>query len=189
MLLPSRELANQVYKVFSRLARNTSVKVSLAIGQKSFQEEKNELVGKGPMTSAKPRTCVDSFFSNNDLYVHPVDNMGRSSVHILVCTPGRLLDHLQFTEGFTLQHLRFLVLDEADRLLGNAYHNWVRSLLQSVTSSHNLKSLPGEEYNYNTNKEEQEGKTEYPRSVLQRLLFSATLTDNPSKLALLGACA
>lgn len=31
---------------------------------------------------------------------------------ILVATPGRLMDHMERTPGFTLQHLRYLVLDE-----------------------------------------------------------------------------
>ncbi|KAJ5580002.1 uncharacterized protein N7459_005987 [Penicillium hispanicum] len=37
--------------------------------------------------------------------------------HVVVATPGRLLDHLENTKGFSLQHLKYLVLDEADRLL------------------------------------------------------------------------
>ncbi|KAG1462179.1 hypothetical protein G6F56_005570 [Rhizopus delemar] len=37
--------------------------------------------------------------------------------HILVCTPGRLQDHLENTKGFNLKHLKYLVMDEADRLL------------------------------------------------------------------------
>lgn len=36
--------------------------------------------------------------------------------HVVVGTPGRLLDHLQNTKGFSLRSLKFLVLDEADRM-------------------------------------------------------------------------
>ena len=37
------------------------------------------------------------------------------SPHVVVATPGRLLDHLQNTKGFNLRQLKYLVLDEADR--------------------------------------------------------------------------
>lgn len=37
--------------------------------------------------------------------------------HILVATPGRIMDHLEHTKGFSLKNLKYLVMDEADRLL------------------------------------------------------------------------
>ena len=41
----------------------------------------------------------------------------RKGVVILVSTPGRLLDHLKTTESFVVNQLKWIVLDEADRLL------------------------------------------------------------------------
>ena len=37
--------------------------------------------------------------------------------HVVVATPGRLIDHLENTRGFSLRTLKYLVVDEADRLL------------------------------------------------------------------------
>lgn len=38
-------------------------------------------------------------------------------VQVIVATPGRLIDHLENTKGFSLRNLKYLVMDEADRLL------------------------------------------------------------------------
>jgi ATP-dependent RNA helicase DDX47/RRP3 len=38
-------------------------------------------------------------------------------VHVITATPGRLIDHLENTKGFSLRALKFLVMDEADRIL------------------------------------------------------------------------
>ncbi|KAL8745715.1 MAG: hypothetical protein Q9190_002186 [Brigantiaea leucoxantha] len=37
--------------------------------------------------------------------------------HIVVATPGRLLDHLENTKGFSLRAVKYVVMDESDRLL------------------------------------------------------------------------
>ena len=41
-------------------------------------------------------------------------------MNILVCTPGRLLQHMDETPGFEAGGLQILVLDEADRILDMA---------------------------------------------------------------------
>ena len=64
---------------------------------------------------------------------------GRSAVDILVCTPGRLMDHLE-TPGFTLQHLKYLVVDEADRLVNQPYQNWVGRVIEASNSSNIFNS-------------------------------------------------
>lgn len=37
--------------------------------------------------------------------------------HIIIGTPGRILYHMQNTKGFNFKQLKFLVMDEADKLL------------------------------------------------------------------------
>jgi ATP-dependent RNA helicase DDX51/DBP6 len=39
------------------------------------------------------------------------------------------VDHLEHTPGITLEHLRFLVVDEADRLLNQSYNAWVEKVM------------------------------------------------------------
>lgn len=57
--------------------------------------------------------------------------LGRNP-HIIVATPGRLLDHLTNTKGFNLQKLRFLVMDEADRMLSLDFEQELNELLQVI---------------------------------------------------------
>ncbi|KAG9318730.1 P-loop containing nucleoside triphosphate hydrolase protein, partial [Chiua virens] len=72
--------------------------------------------------------------------------------HIIVATPGRLNDHLQSTKGFSLRHLKFLVMDEADRLLDMDFGADIDQI---------LKVIPKERTTY---------------------LFSATMTTKVAKL-------
>jgi ATP-dependent RNA helicase DDX51/DBP6 len=113
---------------------------------------------------------------------------GISGVDVLVCTPGRLVDHLDNTPGFTLQHLRFLVIDEADRLLSQSYHGWIHRVLDNVHAlpkvNHTSTSIEPVTYRRTT----MDATISSTSSVVQRIqllkmLFSATLTKDPKKLA------
>jgi len=57
--------------------------------------------------------------------------LGRNP-HIIVATPGRLLDHLTNTKGFNLNNLQYLVLDEADRMLSLDFEQELNELLQVI---------------------------------------------------------
>src|SRR5947199_10449402 len=56
------------------------------------------------------------------------------SVDILIATPGRLAEHILHTPGFTLQHLLFLVIDEADRVLHQSFQNWTELVIKEILS-------------------------------------------------------
>lgn len=52
--------------------------------------------------------------------------------HIIVATPGRLVDHLEKTKGFSLRNLKYLVMDEADRLLDMDFGPAIDKLLKFI---------------------------------------------------------
>ncbi|XP_072445043.1 probable ATP-dependent RNA helicase DDX47 [Chiloscyllium punctatum] len=72
--------------------------------------------------------------------------------HVIIATPGRLIDHLQNTKGFNLRALKYLVMDEADRILNMDFETEVDKI---------LKVIPRERKTY---------------------LFSATMTKKVQKL-------
>jgi ATP-dependent RNA helicase DDX47/RRP3 len=54
--------------------------------------------------------------------------------HILVATPGRIMDHLEHTKGFSLRNLKYLVMDEADRLLDMDFGPALDRILKIIPS-------------------------------------------------------
>lgn len=56
----------------------------------------------------------------------------RKGVCLLIATPGRLLDHLRMTESFMIDNLRWLVLDEADRLLDLGFEEDLNAILAEI---------------------------------------------------------
>lgn len=53
---------------------------------------------------------------------------------ILICTAGRLVDHIKSTEGFDLTSLEFLIIDEADRVLDSIQHDWLYHLERHIST-------------------------------------------------------
>jgi ATP-dependent RNA helicase DDX47/RRP3 len=72
--------------------------------------------------------------------------------HVVIATPGRLVDHLKDTKGFHLRLVRYLVLDEADRMLSMDFEEELHQILDNIPEER------------------------------QTLLFSATMTSQVAKL-------
>lgn len=84
----------------------------------------------------------------------------RRGINILVGTPGRLIDHLHSTSSLSLASVRFLVIDEADRLLDMGYERSITSIIETL-----CEQQPG------------------PGSSRQTIMLSATLSAGVEKLA------
>lgn len=150
------KIAQQVYEVFQRYSRGSNVCVGLAIGQPDTRTESEQYMQtlESQLLRGDPLSPIISSFQDSQTHVD-----------VLVCTPGRLMDHLDTEPGFTLQHLRYLVVDEVDKLLSQPYQDWISRVLDATTSA----GLP---------------PGARPRQ-LRKLLFSATLTRDPQKLSAL----
>ncbi|WXC65888.1 ATP-dependent RNA helicase dbp4 [Fusarium graminearum] len=53
-------------------------------------------------------------------------------MNILVCTPGRMLQHFDQTAGFDANNLQILVLDEADRIMDMGFQSAVDALIEHL---------------------------------------------------------
>uniref|UniRef100_A0A0D2XDY5 ATP-dependent RNA helicase DBP8 n=1 Tax=Fusarium oxysporum (strain Fo5176) TaxID=660025 RepID=A0A0D2XDY5_FUSOF len=122
VLTPTRELALQIFEQFKAISSPQSLKAILVTGGSDMRTQAIE-IGKRP--------------------------------HVIIATPGRLADHIRTSGEDTicgLRRVRYVVLDEADRLL-NA--NGPGSMLPDVEEC--LSVLP-------------------PATERQTLLFTATIT-------------
>uniref|UniRef100_A0A0A9Z2H7 ATP-dependent RNA helicase n=1 Tax=Lygus hesperus TaxID=30085 RepID=A0A0A9Z2H7_LYGHE len=153
VVVPVQELALQVLDVFKRYSKGTKLKIEVSTGGKT------ELF-------AEQMKLVRNISGVGDVF--------ESRIDILVTTPGRLVEHLNYTKGFDLTHLRYLIIDEADRVMENVQDDWMHILEKHI--------------NYGSAKQSSivSVKTLRKRRQPQKLLFSATLSHDPEKLKQLG---
>jgi ATP-dependent RNA helicase DDX49/DBP8 len=122
VLTPTRELALQIYEQFKAISSPQSLKAILVIGGSDMRPQATALANRP---------------------------------HVVIATPGRLADHIRTSGEDTicgLRRVRFVVLDEADRLLSSGHAG---SMLPDVEEC--LSVLP-------------------PPYERQTLLFTATIT-------------
>ncbi|KAL8152455.1 hypothetical protein V2J09_010215 [Rumex salicifolius] len=178
VVVPTRDLALQVKSVFDAIAPAVGLSVGLAVGQSSIADERSSLIEKPKFASG---ICYD-----------PEDHsqIPQSSVDILVATPGRLMDHINTTKGFTLEHLQYLVVDEMDRLLREAYQSCLPTVLKlaqsnttTIFSSNIHLSSPFGPLRTIRRCGTERGFRNKPSPRLCKIVLSATLTQDPGKIA------
>jgi len=144
IVMPTRELVTQAKEVCEVCATAFSygsrkrVKIGTAVGSENFkveqvlimeQEDRYDPAGRREQERRLNRKWESSDWGSDDdgdgilcddepisrLPDHVVGHT--SKIDILICTPGRLVEHIKNTPGFTLEYIKWLVVDEADKLL------------------------------------------------------------------------
>ena len=191
VVVPTRELVRQVRETLQICIGGTSLKIGTAVGSKTLKEEQDLLVQKCQKYDPEgfQREHKKQLDEDNDLMDWQLDQREGSAdslncpvdfvieytsgIDILICTPGRLIDHIKSTKGFTLDHVQWLIIDEADRLLDESFQQWVDVIFPALEIQPEL-----------------DPRTEKLLSMLhmrekryvRKIILSATMTKDISKL-------
>lgn len=181
IVVPTRELVMQAEEVCNACSAifvgrgKKPVKVGISMGNKQFEQEQADLIEEDERYDPEGyQKYLDRKFDENSwledltnprgpptepLPDHVIDYA--SKVDILICTPGRLVDHIKRTPGFTLDFVRWLVVDEADKLLAQTYQDWIPTVMPLLSTN------------------ERPGAREFPdsnKNGVRKVVLSATMT-------------
>ncbi|KAL2315728.1 ATP-dependent RNA helicase dbp7 [Schizosaccharomyces pombe] len=108
IMAPTRELCQQIYNVANKLNNNPL----------SHWIVSCNVIGGEKKKSEKARI--------------------RKGVNILIGTPGRLADHLENTEALDVSQVRWVVLDEGDRLMDMGFEETLTKILSYLESQSSI---------------------------------------------------
>ncbi|KAK7921280.1 DEAD/DEAH box helicase [Apiospora marii] len=196
VVVPSKNLAQQAQKVCEECADifyegTKRVKVGIATGRRLLDEEKSALIERRERydpegyqkrmervktQSRRARYEDDSddeerneIFRREDriktLPNHVIEYV--SKVDILICTPGRLVEHINLTPGFNLDDVRWLVLDEADKFFGQNYQQFLDVVIPRLHSN---------------SKRSQRSHMQSRLTGVRKVILSASMTTDLDKL-------
>jgi ATP-dependent RNA helicase DDX10/DBP4 len=130
VLSPTRELAGQIFAVLRKIGQQHTFSLGLLMGGRHKNKQ------------------------NMDTNDFTREQQSIPTTNILICTPGRLLQHLEQTPYFNVDSLQMLVLDEADRILDMGFRDQLvkildylpqgtarQTLLYSATQTKDVKHL------------------------------------------------
>ena len=151
IVVPTRELVDQARDIFHQL--DSGLEIGVAVGSKSLREERETFIKKDwsfdpeEYRAAQLREIEDNSWnwldesSDEDEKDDPLAELPNlvptylSKIDVLICTPGRLVDHMRNTKGFTLEHVQWLIIDEADKLLDQSFQQWVELVIPALEQS------------------------------------------------------
>lgn len=123
IIAPTRELAKQISDVLESL---------LQLRLRGADESADD-----SSASRLTRWLVSGLLIGGGTRTHEKARL-RKGLPILVATPGRLLDHLQNTSTFNVAKCRWLVLDEADRLMELGFEETITGILKCLEGHRKL---------------------------------------------------
>ncbi|KAJ3434046.1 atp-dependent RNA helicase ddx51 [Anaeramoeba flamelloides] len=172
IILPTRNLASQTKEVLDCFCQNCDLRVGTLFGSSSIEEEFSQIMNTKIIKNSKSifkNLDLDINNNNNNKIINEITDKeselikkfvpSNCKVDIIVCTPGRLVELILRSSLF--QDLRFLVVDEADRLISQSYHDWLNRINQIIRKN----------------------ETNRFKRTIQKILLTATFTKNPSKLS------
>lgn len=163
IIAPTRELAKQISDVLEALLK-------LRLRPEDENAEDNDA------SSRLTRWLVSGLLIGGATRTHEKARL-RKGVPILVSTPGRLLDHLQNTSSFNVGRCRWLVLDEADRLMELGFEDTIKGIIQGLDGRRKLAKQAIEE-----GRSMEVGGWDW-QCRRRTILCSATIREDVQKLA------
>ncbi|UQC74924.1 DEAD/DEAH box helicase [Colletotrichum lupini] len=193
VVLPTRELVKQAQEVFELCAsafdgrEQKRVRIGISIGSQQLKHEQASLIEKRERYDPEAyrvahqreleawKDVEDTATEDGDAAVtkpiagslpdHIVDYT--SKVDVLICTPGRLVEHINLTPGFSLDYVRWMVVDEADKLLAQSFQGWLDTVMPKLsTNKFSARDFPDSNL-----------------SGVRKVVLSATLTRDLSLLS------
>jgi len=162
IIAPTRELAKQISDVLEAL-------VQLRLRPEDSDETADD-------STRRTRWLVSGLLSGGATRSHEKARL-RKGIPIIVSTPGRLLDHLQNTSSFNVGKCRWLVLDEADRLMDLGFEETITGVIQGLDGRRRLALRAVE-----AGKSTDVGGWDWDRRR-RTILCSATMREDVQKLA------
>ncbi|KAH6622653.1 P-loop containing nucleoside triphosphate hydrolase protein [Chaetomium tenue] len=193
IVLPTRDLVQQVQLAFEActaafaISGGKRVKIGTAMGNRVFKEEQSVIMSQEQrydpqgyeqylQKQNRPVNLEDSEDEDGDeddnlelersqpLPSHVIAH--ESKVDILICTPGRLVEHITKTPGFSLDYVRWLIVDEADKLLAQDFQQWLDTVTEKLgIGKPGARDFPGSN-----------------KSGVRKVILSATMTRDLSLL-------
>lgn len=197
IVLPTRELVKQAQQVCEEIAgvfaidgARRRVRVGVSMGSQNLEKEQSAFVEREETYdpeayAARTRRLAAGEYDQDADATDDEERADRSrqedriptlpdhviqyksKIDVLICTPGRLVEHIKYTPGFSLDYVRWLVVDEADKLLGQDFQQWLDVVIPPLHQDPNSQKRNHHHSNL---------------SGVRKVILSATMTRDLERL-------